>query len=95
MYELVLGLHVVICAVLIVVILIQAGKGAGLSGMFGGGSDAVFSAPSGSAFIKKVTVGLAVGFAITTLFLTILHTRRSGRSVLERVPVQQQQQPPQ
>ena len=91
MYELILGLHVLICAVLMTVILIQAGKGAGISGMFGGGSDALFSAPSGSAFLKKVTVGLAVGFVVTTLFLTILHTRRSGRSVLERVPIQQQQ----
>ncbi|OGR88774.1 MAG: preprotein translocase subunit SecG [Elusimicrobia bacterium RIFCSPLOWO2_01_FULL_60_11] len=91
MYELILGLHVLICAVLMIVILIQTGKGAGLSGMFGGGSDALFSAPSGSAFLKKATVGLAVGFVVTTLFLTILHTRRSGRSVLERVPIQQQQ----
>ncbi|OGR85183.1 MAG: preprotein translocase subunit SecG [Elusimicrobia bacterium RIFCSPLOWO2_01_FULL_54_10] len=91
MYELILGLHVLICAVLMIVILVQAGKGAGLSGMFGGGGqDALFSAPSGSAFMKKLTVGLAVGFVCTTLFLTILHTRRSGRSVLERVPVQQQ-----
>ena len=91
MYELILGLHVLICAVLMVVVLIQTGKGAGLAGMFGGGSDSLFSAPSGSAFLKKVTVGLAVGFVVTTLFLTILHTRRSGRSVLERVPIQQQQ----
>lgn len=92
MYELILTLHVLICLGLVVVILIQAGKGAGISGMFGGGSDALFSAPSGSAFLKKVTVGLAVGFVCTTLFLTILHTRRSGRSVLERVPIQQPQQ---
>ena len=91
MYELILGLHILICASLMGVILIQAGKGAGLAGMFGGGSDAIFSAPSGSAFLKKVTVGLSVGFVITTLFLTILHTRRSGRSVLERIAVQQPQ----
>ena len=91
MYELMLGLHIVICASLVGVILIQAGKGAGISGMFGGGSDALFSAPSGSAFLKKVTVGLAIGFVITTLSLTILHSRRSGRSVLERVPIQQPQ----
>ena len=91
MYELVLTLHILVCAVLVVVILIQAGKGAGISGMFGGGSDSLFSAPSGSAFLKKMTVGLAVGFVCTTLFLTILHSRRSGRSVLERVPLQQQQ----
>ncbi len=91
MYELMLILHIIVCASLVGVILIQAGKGAGISGMFGGGSDAIFSAPSGSAFLKKVTVGLAVGFVVTTLSLTILHSRRSGRSVLERVPIQQGQ----
>ncbi len=89
MYELILTLHILICTMLIVVVLIQSGKGSGISGMFGGGSEALFSAPSGSAFLKKVTVGLAIGFVCTTLFLTILHSRRSGRSVLERVPIQQ------
>ena len=92
MYELMLTLHVLVCFCLIVVILIQAGKGAGISGMFGGGSDAIFSAPSGSAFLKKVTVGLSIGFVVTTLSLTILHSGRGGRSVLERVPIQQQGQ---
>ena len=90
MYELILTLHILICAMLIVVVLIQSGKGAGITGMFGGGSDALFSAPSGSAFLKKLTVGFAVGFVITTLSLTILHSRRSGRSVLERVQPMQQ-----
>ena len=90
MYELILTLHILVCAMLVVVVLVQSGKGAGISGMFGGGSEALFSAPSGSAFLKKLTVGLAIGFVCTTLFLTILHSRRSGRSVLERVPIQQQ-----
>ena len=89
MYELILTLHILICLALVAVILVQAGKGAGLSGMFGGGSDALFSAPSGSAFLKKLTVGFAIGFVFTTLSLTILQSRRSGRSVLERVPIQQ------
>ena len=90
MYELILTIHILVCALLVVVVLVQSGKGAGISGMFGGGSEALFSAPSGSAFLKKLTVGLAIGFVCTTLFLTILHSRRSGRSVLERVPIQQQ-----
>lgn len=91
MYGLILLLHVLICVILIIVILVQSGKGAGIGGVFGGGSDALFSAPSGSAFIRKVTVGLAVGFLCTTILLTILQSRRAGRSVIERVGVPQQQ----
>ena len=92
MYTMILTLHVLICAALIIVVLIQSGKGAGLGGIFGGGTDALFSAPSGSAFIKKVTVGLAVGFLLTTLILTVLQSRRGGRSVIERVGIPAQQQ---
>ena len=90
MYELILTLHVIICLLLVIIVLVQSGKGAGIGGVFGGGSDALFSAPSGSVFLKKVTAGLAIGFVCTTLFLTVLHSRRSGQSVIQRVPMQQQ-----
>ena len=92
MYTLILILHVLIAVFLIVVVLIQSGKSGGMGGIFGGGSDALFSAPSGSAFLKKVTIGLAVGFLCTTLFLTVLQSRRAGRSVIERVGMPQGQQ---
>ena len=92
MYTLILILHIVISIVLITVVLIQSGKSGGMGGIFGGGSDALFSAPSGSAFLKKLTIGLAVGFLCTTLFLTVLQSRRGGRSVIERVGIPQQGQ---
>ena len=91
MYGLILILHILICLVLIIVVMIQSGKAGGMGGIFGGGSDALFSAPSGSVFLRKVTVGLAIGFLCTTLFLTVLQSRRAGRSVLERVGVPQGQ----
>lgn len=91
MYAFFLILHVIVSVILIVVILIQTGKGAGIGGIFGGGNDALFSAPSGSAFMKKLTIGLALGFACTTIILTVLHSRRTTSSVFQRVgPVQQQ-----
>ncbi len=93
MYMLFIVLHVLVCAVLILVVLLQTGKGAGLGGIFGGGSnEALFSAPSGSAFMKKLTLGLAIGFVCTAIALTILHSRRSGRSVIERVGIPTQGQ---
>ncbi len=94
MYGLILTLHVLVCASLVVAVLVQMSKTGGMGGLFGGGgsSDALFSAPSGNLFMKKLTVGLAIAFFSTTLLLTILHTRRSSRSVLQRVPIQQGQQ---
>jgi preprotein translocase subunit SecG len=87
LHPLILSLHVLFCVLMILVVLIQSGKGAGFSGLFGGGgSDAVFSAPSGSMFIRKVTTGLAVGFFLTSFTLTYLKARQVpgvlGRSEL-------------
>ncbi|MBL8022991.1 MAG: preprotein translocase subunit SecG [Elusimicrobia bacterium] len=82
LFSVILSIHVVACVLVILVVLLQSGKGAGFSGIFGGGgSDAVFSAPSGSQFIRKVTTGFAVAFFISSLFLTYLGSRRGVRTV--------------
>jgi preprotein translocase subunit SecG len=88
MYSLFVFIHIVVCVGLILVVLFQAGKGAGLGNLFGGGGggDQLFSAPSGSAFIKKVTTGMAIVFLVTSVMLTILSSRRSHRSLLESLP---------
>jgi preprotein translocase subunit SecG len=77
-----LSLHILVCLLVILVVLIQSGRGAGLQNVFGGGGgDALFSAPSGSSFIRKLTTGLAVSFFITSLGLTYLAARRGMRTV--------------
>ena len=88
MYSFFVFIHIVVCVGLIMVVLFQAGKGAGLGNLFGGGGggDQLFSAPSGSAFIKKVTTGMAIVFIITSVTLTLLSSRRNNRSLLESLP---------
>jgi preprotein translocase subunit SecG len=87
MYSVFVFLHIVVCVGLILVVLFQAGKGAGLGNLFGGGGgDQLFSAPSGTAFIKKVTTGMAIVFIITSVMLTLLTSRRRNRSLLESLP---------
>lgn len=82
MYTLVIAFHVLVCALVILVVLMQSGKGAGFSGLFGGGGgDALFSAPSGSSFMRKVTTGMAAAFFLTSLTLTYLAARRGLRTV--------------
>jgi preprotein translocase subunit SecG len=95
MYGFLVFVHIIVCVGLILVVLFQAGKGAGLGNLFGGGGgDQLFSAPSGSAFIRKLTTGMAIVFVITSLGLTILTTQRSLRSLLEQVPMPQGAQNP-
>ncbi len=78
MYTLVLIIHIIVCVGLIMIVLLQAGKGQGIAGLFGGGgSDQLFSAPSGLAFVKKVTVAMAVIFVLTSLTLTVMTARRA------------------
>ena len=37
MYNVLLSFHVLICVLVVVIVLVQSGKGAGISGLFGGG----------------------------------------------------------
>ena len=88
MYSFFVFVHILVCVGLILVVLFQAGKGAGLGNLFGGGGggDQLFSAPSGSAFIKKVTTGMAIIFIITSVTLTLISSRRNNRSLLDTLP---------
>ncbi len=93
----VVTLHFIVCIALIAIVLLQAGKGGGMAGIFGGGgSDQIFSAPSGMAFIKKVTVVCAVVFMLTSLTLTMLSSKISMASVInqiQNIPAAAPQQP--
>ncbi|MBI5210124.1 MAG: preprotein translocase subunit SecG [Elusimicrobia bacterium] len=83
-YKILLAIHVCACLLLILTVLIQGGRGAGLM-VFGGGGDLI-NTPSGTTFIKKFTGVLAGVFALTSLFLTLLSTRSSMTSVVRRAP---------
>ena len=85
MYTFLLSVHIIACFFMIVFVLLQTGRGAGLS-MFGGGGDSLINTPSGSSFMKKFTAGLAATFAFTSLFLTLLSDRSGMSSVTSKAP---------
>ena len=87
MQAVLLIVHVIIAIALIVLILLQHGKGADAGAAFGSGaSSTVFGARGSASFLSRVTAGLAAGFFVTSLLLGYSATRSSApSSVVERV----------
>ena len=69
------AIHVLMSIFLILVVLLQQGKGADLSVFGGGGSQAAFGARGAATVLHKLTVICFVLFILTTLTIGILQTR--------------------
>ena len=93
MEALLLVIHVVVSFLLIIVVLLQSGKSADLSGAFGGaGSQSTFGPRGAASFLSRMTTTLAVMFMVTSLFLYIINSRKSGSaSVLGSEEITQEQ----
>jgi preprotein translocase subunit SecG len=76
-------LHIVVCVVLILVVLLQQGKGADWAGAFGGGGSQTVFGPRGAGnFLSKATTAAAIIFMLTSLTLTIMLSQPGGSSVI-------------
>ena len=62
--------HVVACVILVLVVLLQAGKGADMGAVFGGASSTIFGSSGAGNFLTRLTTGAAVVFMATSLMLT-------------------------
>ncbi len=82
MYTFLMVLHVFVSMVLILVILMQAGRGGGVSEMFGGSSTQTIFGTSAAKFLTKATAACAILFIVTSLSLAVLSSRRS-RSLMK------------
>ena len=75
-----------VCLFLVMVVLLQQGKGADLAGAFGGGgSQTSFGPRGGTNIMHRMTTGAFVLFVLLCLTLTIL-SGKQGKSVMEDVP---------
>lgn len=81
-YYVIVTLYVIVCALLIITILLQQGKGGDIANAFGGGSSqAVFGARSGATLLTRATAVLAALFVIGAITLTIWGQRGPGSVV--------------
>jgi preprotein translocase subunit SecG len=71
-------LHVFTCVLLVLVVLIQQGKGAEISASFGGSSQTVFGSSGGANFFTRLTQGAAVVFFITSVTITLMQSPRKS-----------------
>jgi preprotein translocase subunit SecG len=83
MYGVLLTLHILVSVLLIISILLQAGKGSDLGAVFGGsGSQALFGTAGPMDFIKKATIVLVVLFMVISLFLGYVVKAKPSSSVM-------------
>jgi len=91
MHTLIIILHIIVCIALILVVLLQAGKGANMGAVFGGSSQTIFGSSGPGTFLGKMTTGIAVFFMLTSLVLSYMAGQKgsnlmkaTGRPVAER-----------
>jgi len=76
MYGLIIIIHVIACIILIAAILLQAGRGGGLSELFGGASSQTIFGARASTFLTRATAAAAIVFLLTCISLTIFSSKR-------------------
>ena len=80
--------HVVVSIALIMIVLLQTGKGADMGAAFGGGaSQTLFGTTGASTFLGKLTTIAAIVFMLTSLTLAYMAGHRNAQSVVEKAPV--------
>jgi len=80
--------HILVCLLLIMIVLLQTGKGADMGAAFGGGSSQTLFGSAGPAgFFTKITTGVAIIFMVTSIGLAYMYSHRTGvSSVRETKP---------
>jgi preprotein translocase subunit SecG len=86
-------IHVIVCIALIMIVLLQTGKGADMGAAFGGGSSqTLFGSTGASTFLSKATTVAAVVFMLTSLILAYMSGDKGSKSiVMDAAPIEETQ----
>ena len=81
--NLVLTVHVIVAASIVILVLLQHGKGADMGAAFGSGSAGSLFGSSGAAnFLSRATAVCAAIFFTTSLALTYFHAPKASTGVM-------------
>ncbi|MGB2579783.1 preprotein translocase subunit SecG [Elusimicrobium simillimum] len=85
MYTFILVIHFIACALLILSVLMQSGKGsaAGLFGGSAGSGDNIFAGPTAFNVLNKFTAAVAIIIFCTSISLTMISGKRGASSVID------------
>ena len=85
----VIVVHIVACAFLVLVVLLQTGKGSDIGAVLGGGSSETLFGSSGAGnLLTKLTAGTAAIFMLTSLIMTYGSAHETTRSLFDSTPPQ-------
>src|SRR6266498_1855591 len=90
MVTLITIIHIFVCFFLILVVLLQAGKGGGMGVAFGSSTSAqVFGGRGAGSFLEKLTAGTAIVFMLTSMTLAYFASQ-SDNARLQKISAQKQ-----
>ncbi len=90
-------IHVIVCIALVMIVLLQTGKGADMGAAFGGGSSqTLFGGTGASTFLTKATTAAVIVFMLTSLGLAYISSHRIGDSVVmeQKAPAEPEKSAP-
>lgn len=91
MLNILLAIHVLAAIAIVVLVLLQQGKGADMGAAFGGGSQTVFGAQGSANFLSRMTALLATIFFFTSMSLAYLYGQNTEpQSVTDQIVEQPQ-----
>ena len=83
MTTIVITIHIIVCLSLVMLVLLQHGKGADMGATFGGSSQTLFGSSGATSFFHKLTAEVAIVFMVTSLTLAFLFGKGATSSVME------------
>ena len=86
MTTLLLITHILVSLFLIVIVLLQHGKGADIGATFGGSSQSLFGTEGPVPLLNKITTIAAIVFMGTSISLAYISANKSTGTVMSKVP---------
>jgi len=83
---LILSIHIISCILLILIVLLQTGKGADMGASFGSASgQSLFGGAGPATALSKITTAVAIVFMLTSLIMAYTSGHKSSQTIMPAV----------